>query len=187
VRRTIRCAMDANTETPESREFTTNPLAAISQARGQYVAAILTIARAYVVAGRPNALTPLASFEEWSRLIREPLVWLACADPVATMDSLRQIDPKAIERQTIFEIWKSEIGVGRERAYLTAELVSATESRPALREALLTIATQRFGDKIDPKALGKWLGKHENTLAAKCKLLVDRTNAARPRWYLEAA
>ena len=187
VRRTIRCAMDANSERPESREFTTNPLAAISQARGQYVAAILTIARAYVMAGRPNPLKPLASFEEWSLLIREPLAWLDCADPVATMDSLRQTDPNAIERQTVFETWKSEIGVGRERACLTAELVSATDSRPALREALLTIAAQRFGDKIDPKALGKWLSKNENTLAAKCKLLVDHTNAARPRWYLEAA
>ena len=103
------------------------------------------------------------------------------------MDSLRQTDPNAIERQTVFETWKSEIGVGRERACLTAELVSATDSRPALREALLTIAAQRFGDKIDPTALGKWLSKNENTLAAKCKLLVDHTNAARPRWYLEAA
>ncbi len=137
------------------------------------------------MAGRPNPLTPLASFEEWSRLVREPLIWLGCDDPIATMHSLRQTDPKAIERETVFETWKSEIGIGRARACLTAELVSAADSRPALRETLLIIAPQRFGDKIDPKALGKWLGRHENTLAANCKLLVDRTNATRPRWYLE--
>ena len=92
--------MDADTETPESREFTTNRWRQ-SAGIAANVAAILSIARAYVMSGRPNALTPLASFEEWSRLVHEPLIWLGCADPVATMDSLRQTDPKAIERQSI--------------------------------------------------------------------------------------
>src|SRR6516165_12240180 len=42
VRRTLRCAMDANLEHPETREFAGNPLAAVQRNRGQYVAACLT-------------------------------------------------------------------------------------------------------------------------------------------------
>src|SRR5215469_3117697 len=83
VRRTIACTMDANLENPEGREFKMNPLAMISRDRSKYVAAILTIARAYVAAGKPHPLPPLASFEEWSRLVR------GCADPVETMSGLR--------------------------------------------------------------------------------------------------
>ena len=35
------------------------------------------------------------------------------------------------------------------------------------------------------KALGKWLGSQEKNIAAGCKLMVDRTNKARPKWYLD--
>jgi putative DNA primase/helicase len=187
VRRTIAATMDANLESPESREFKMNPLAMIKHDRGKYVAAILTIARAYVAADGPNPLPPLASFEEWSRLVREPLVWLGRADPVKTMSGLRQADPKAGERHTVFAAWKSEIGVGRNRACRTAELIEIADSRPNLFEALLVIAPQRFGtdQKINPQALGIWLGRYENTIASGCKLMVDRTDATRPRWYLE--
>jgi putative DNA primase/helicase len=53
VRRVIRCALDANCESPETRTFRSNPLAMIRANRGKYVAACLTIARAYIAAGRP--------------------------------------------------------------------------------------------------------------------------------------
>jgi putative DNA primase/helicase len=187
VRRTIACTMDANLETPEGRKFKMNPLAMINLDRGKYVAAILTIARAYLVADRPNPLPPLSSFEEWSHLVREPLVWLGCADPVQTMSALRQADPKAGERHSVFAAWKSEIGVGRNRACRTSELIEVAASRPKLQEALLTIAPQRFGgeQKINPQALGIWLARYENTIASGCKLMVDRTDATRPRWFLE--
>lgn len=45
VRRTIRCALDANVENPECRTFRGDPLAAVRRNRGIYIAACLTIAR----------------------------------------------------------------------------------------------------------------------------------------------
>jgi hypothetical protein len=62
VRRTIRCRLDANMEDPERRTFRGNPLAAIQRNRGAYVAAGLIIARAYICAGKPERLKPLASY-----------------------------------------------------------------------------------------------------------------------------
>jgi putative DNA primase/helicase len=56
VRRTICCALDANVENPECRTFRGDPLAAVRRDRGAYIAACITIARAYIAAGKPNRL-----------------------------------------------------------------------------------------------------------------------------------
>jgi putative DNA primase/helicase len=186
VRRTIRCALDANCESPEDRAFKSNPMAMIHANRGKYVAAVLTIARAYVAADRPNRKTPVPSYEEWSAIVRDALIWLGCPDPVNTMETLRSEDPTGSERHAVFDAWKFAIGVGKNRAAFTAEIVEKAAHSPDLREALLAVAPQRFGDgKVDPKALGKWLAAQEKNIAAGCKLMVDRTNKARPKWYLE--
>jgi len=70
---------------------------------------------------------------------------------------------------------------------LTAEIVDTFAARDTdLRDALLAVAPQRLGKgKIDPKALGKWLSSQEKNIAASCKLMVDRTNKAWPKWYLD--
>ena len=62
--------------------------------RGAYIAAALTICRAYIAAGRPNLLPQLASFGEWSDTVRSALVWLGEADPVKSMDTSRADDPE---------------------------------------------------------------------------------------------
>jgi len=183
VRRTLRCAMDANLEHPETREFAGNPLAAVQRNRGQYVAACLTIARAYISAGRPQPKPPLASFEGWSQTVREPLIWLGCADPVNTIQALRQEDPAGNERYQVFDAWKTAIGINRP-AY-TSEIIAAAGDNTAFRDALKHIARQRFGDAIDPKAFGKWLSANQNNIGAACKLMVDRKDKSRPKWYLE--
>jgi putative DNA primase/helicase len=189
VRRTIECRLDANMESPETRVFHDNPLARIMRNRGAYVAACLTVARAYICAGRPGRLPPLASYEAWSDLVRSPLVWLGCADPVASMSSLRSLDPANQTRTAVFKAWAQELGTGG--AYLTADLVSRANDqgpasvflRPGLRAALIEIARERAGG-IDPRRLGRWLSRTENNVAAGLKLTADRGDAARPRWVL---
>jgi putative DNA primase/helicase len=76
VRRTISCTLDANMEKPEERTFSTNPLAMVLNNRGAYIAAIPTIARAYIAAGKPNRPNPLPSYEGWSDLVCSSLIWL---------------------------------------------------------------------------------------------------------------
>jgi putative DNA primase/helicase len=187
VRRTIRCALDAECEKPEERTFKFDPLAKIAADRGKYVSACLSIARAYIAEDRPNKLPPLASYGGWSAAVREPLVWLGCADPVGTMQELHREDPKAADQHAVFSAWKSAIGVEYDkhrRRATTKEVIQAAAVNPDLREALPSVAAQRFGSEIDPTKLGQWLCHQEKSIAAGCKLLVDRSDAARPRWYL---
>ena len=104
VRRTIKAGLDANLEHPEKRKFNGNPLDTIRRNRGDYIAAALTIPLAYAAAtDRPAPPPPLPSFEEWSQIVRDPLIWLGCADPVKTQDKLRSGDPKKAELAAVFE------------------------------------------------------------------------------------
>ena len=55
MRRTVLITLDANVENPAERTFTQNPVALVLADRGEFVAAVLTIARAYHWVGRPDA------------------------------------------------------------------------------------------------------------------------------------
>ena len=55
-RRVIRSRLDPQMERPELREFKSRPADMVMADRGKYIAACLTICRAYIAAGRPNPL-----------------------------------------------------------------------------------------------------------------------------------
>jgi hypothetical protein len=101
TRRAIICRLDARMERPELRAFDFDPVADAKKGRAEYVAAVLTILRAYHVAGRPNRPKPLGSFEAWSELVRGALLWLGCADPVDTMEEIREADPALAQLQAV--------------------------------------------------------------------------------------
>jgi putative DNA primase/helicase len=194
VRRTLTCGIDTNTETPECRTFLGDPIAAVRRNRGAYIAACLTIARAYIAAGKPDRLPPLNSFEGWSDTVRSPLVWLGCADPVESIATARRADPVRQERGHVFEAWRDELGTGIawtvpeiiEKASARSELDGAYV-RPSLAAQMSAIA-QKQGVRdylLEPRRLGKWLAKQENTVAGGLKLTVDRADLRRVRYRLD--
>jgi putative DNA primase/helicase len=95
TRRGLVANLDPKCERPELRTFGFDPVERVLDNRGAYIAAAITITRAYIAAGCPNVCkTPLGSYAGWSRMVRSPLVWLGGADPVNSMDELRQEDPE---------------------------------------------------------------------------------------------
>ena len=196
VRRTISCAIDADMENPECRTFHGDPLAAVRRARGDYIAAALTVARAYLAAGKPDLLPPLPSYEGWSDVVRSPLVWLGFADPIATMAAARRADPVRQDRARVFTAWRDDLGI--DHTFTAPELIELAHerrsrdgyaARPDILAALLAIAQKHGGPtgQIEPRRLGKWLIKQENTIAAGFKMTVDRSDQRRIRYTLQAA
>lgn len=190
VRRTLVCRLDANVENPESRVFQGNPVAAVLADRGAYIAAALTIGRAYVCAGSPDQLPKLASFERWSDLVRSSLVWLGCADPCLSMDVARGEDPIRSARAAVFAAWQKELGLTA-RGLTVPEMIQEIEGTegvrflcPEFREALLTVAPDRSGNTIAPRRLASWLLKNNNNIVGGVKLTSDRTYPSRIRWVL---
>lgn len=197
VRRVVLCTLDPNMERPELRQFKRNPVEMVLAERGRYIAAALTVVRGYLAAGCPNTLPPLASFEDWSRLVRSALVWLGHADPVKTMEAARAEDPELDALRRVVAAWREDIGT--DRPHTTSQLKERAEKKtnsgepydfnkgslahPDLHEALLSVSYSR-GD-IDTRKLGRWLGRYRGRVINGCKLVArEDTHTKQLVWLL---
>jgi putative DNA primase/helicase len=191
TRRTLVCTLDPGCERPELREFDFDPVEMVAQDRGRYIAAVLTILRAYVVAGFPDKPRALGSFEDWSDHIRGALLWLGEADPIATMELTRESDPKLAALRAVIGSWADILGHDEQ---VTASTLIKAASRTAqfsvppeyehedLREVLLTIAG--VGGAISSRSLGKWLKGSCGRIVNGMRIIVchdDGHNATRYR------
>ena len=196
TRRTIVCNLDAGIERPEMRQFQHSPLDEVLNNRGRYLAAVLTITRAYLSAGMPGRLPRPASFEEWSDLVRSPLVWLGYADPWASVETARKDDPDLASLRDILTCWAEAIGTNtnkpiREVIKIASAKDLSYDGEPAdfkwpdLRASLISAAG--FKGNIDPKALGKYLLDKEGRVAngLRIKRGPQDTHAKVGTWFVE--
>jgi hypothetical protein len=164
VRRGLVCNLEALEERPELREFQKDALAQAVANRGAYVAAALTIIRAYLAAGAPQVCGPLGSYSTWSTMVRAPLIWLGEEDPVASMDSARAQDPELSDIHEFFDLWISE-GLLLNTPYTTARIIELACAQPPsyhgplpFKELLLRVAVDKNGN-VSAQRLGWWLRK----------------------------
>jgi hypothetical protein len=111
-RRVIYTRLDPKMERPETREFEGDPVATVLKSRGAYIAAALTIVRAYIVAGMPGRKPRLASYEKWSDMVRSALTWLDLADPVDSMKIVWAHDSDSTALKDLLLAWGSKFGFG---------------------------------------------------------------------------
>lgn len=188
TRRVLLCTLDPNTERPELRDFAGKPYETVIFNRGKYIAAALTVIRAYVVAGKPGRLQPLASFEDWSGLVRSALVWLGKADPIETMESARAEDPITSGLRALYAAWHGAAGG---KALSAGEVVSLANDRwdsnllhPEFNQVLRDVAESRRGD-LDARALGRYLGRHKGRVIDGMKLQdEDDTHKKQKVWSI---
>jgi putative DNA primase/helicase len=194
TRRTIVCSLDPQCERPELRNFPADPLELIRQNRALYVAAGLTMLRWARLAELPkwSTPTPLASFEEWSRWIRNAIIFFTGADPCATMERARAQDPELEMLGSVAHQWDSVIGGRRVSVSDVIEIATKYNSAPeadgkkfvneALREALLVVAGN-IGN-IDSRRLGTWLGRNKDRIVKGKKIVPDGILNGITQWRL---
>ncbi|HEY3909473.1 MAG TPA: hypothetical protein VGM07_06240 [Stellaceae bacterium] len=181
IRRSLIGRLDPHCERPELREFTTpDPCLIALRERPRLVLAVLTVMRAFFLAGCPNDHPPLGSFAEWSRWVRDPLIWLGDADPMATIAQARAMDPRLSALGAVLQQWCQVIG---ETPISARELIERADAvgridpntnavgllYPALREALLMVGTDRTG-KLNSRKLGSWLGSVADRTVGELKV-----------------
>lgn len=168
TRRTVLCTLDAKVERPELRTFGFDPVERVLADRGAYVAAAMTIVRAYRTAGSPAVCGPIGSYGDWSAMVRAPLIWLGHVDPVASMETAREEDPVLSAIRELFGHWSEHLSLSS--GYTTNAIIkTACEKGPGLdfnygsqefkapefRDLLLRVAGD--GGAVSSRRLGKWL------------------------------
>jgi hypothetical protein len=162
-RRAVACLIDPRTERPSEAKHTFNPVDRARQDRGRYVAAALTVLRAYQVSGQPaQGGRPLGSFDVWCRTVRDALLWLGEADCAATVTHAAD-DPDRENFGAVVLSWERVIGAGREvtlKKVVEMALDALTERKDSgLLDALREVARplDRLQSGIDTHRLGNWL------------------------------
>jgi len=174
TRRTILCSLDPNMERPELRQFKSDPRKMVMSNRGAYIAAALTIVRAYIVAGFPDERPALASFGEWSKFVRSALVWLGRADPIDTMEAARADDPELSMLGALLAAWHGAIGQEGRTAGGIADTALTKNTfhnliHPDLLTALLSIADDHRGG-VNSVRLGNYLKAREGRIVGGLRL-----------------
>jgi len=180
------CSLDANMENPYLRAFKRDPVRDVLADRGRYIAAVLTIARAYIVAGMPDRPSALASFGPWSDKVRGALMWLGQADPVATVAELAIVDPVCERRDEVFAAIAAafpDLASG----FSVKDLVAAAGRDAVLSAALESVAKGGKDDvaAISNKSLGWWLRRNANRISGGYKLERDGGREGHVRWLLK--
>jgi hypothetical protein len=168
TRRSVIGRLDPQCERPELLKFDYDPIADAKENRGEIVAAILTLLRAWHIAGQPNRPDPLQNFVQWSDTVRGALIWLDVGDPARTMDRLRETDPALAELRAVLTVWRDKFG--GEPTTVSAAIAAASERHPVIPDGPWRFVNQALWDAlyevagragaIDNTRLGKWLGKH---------------------------
>jgi hypothetical protein len=171
VRRSLPCRIETDNEKPEEKTFSFDPVELVKAHRSKMVSAVLTILRAYIVAGKPSKLTTWGSFESFN-LVRGVFPWLDMNDP---HDACTEIDTEDESRphfDAVITEWYRMFGG---EAKTCAELVEAWKSKPEpfrqLKEALIRLSgTTGFFAEPNAVSIGKTLRTRNGQFSNGLKL-----------------
>jgi hypothetical protein len=182
-RRTLLCRLDPGVADPASRTGLPELEAVIPPKRPQLVCDLLTVLRAYWVAGQPQAdLEGYGSFGGWSRAIRQCLVWLGLPDPVATRAEVRErADVAGNATEALLHAWFGLYGANEQTSQDVMRTCAMADNDDArvLRDSLIALGAYNDSGKTNAYKLGISLSKIEG---ARIENLKFRRRKQSGRW-----
>jgi hypothetical protein len=186
ARRVYHVRLESPLERPEERRGFRHPnlLRWVGRNRPRLLAAALTILRAYFVAGKPDlALPPWGSFEGWSAVVRNSLVWASLPDPAQTRQQLQDhADAMAEAMGMLLSAWEQldRDGYGMTTADLIERVKDHRGTEPhfaAMRDAIETMV-----GKLDARALGYKLRSYRRRVFQGRFLDLKTVSSGAKRW-----
>jgi len=188
-RRTVMCHLLSHDEKPhlrDEKQFKHHPLEDwVRKNRPRLVVAVLTLARAWILAGRPKGTQPtLGSFEGWSRFVPDCIEWANGVNPLER--TIERGDENASEDDMAFGAVLSGLavltkGVEGLRARAIIDLLypdgkaGQGDGYGELREALEGVVRKKNVKGVpESKALGEWLGARKNQQRGGIVLLCSK-------------
>jgi hypothetical protein len=189
-RRVCHIRLNSDLENPEERaDFKhANLRVWVQQERPRLLAAALTILSGYCHAGRPDQkLKAWGSFEGWSDLVRQAIVWIGQPDPGETREELaRSSDREAAALRALIQGWP-EIdpdGLGMTAAKIIERLEKSPDGFEMFRNALLELCPAPAGKMPGNRSLGNKL-RHVRGRVVAGKALDRRDSHGTASWFVK--
>lgn len=160
VRRFMRIHLDPRCESPHRREFKRPDLIVQAQRERTAILSDLYTLVASYVSQAPLELPTLAGFQEWSRLVAAPLVWLGRISPLESQKKIENEDDKRGGLRGIMRCWAELFG---DKAItipdaLEDDLDGNSTTRREMKELLTELCGEgKGGTGLSPKRVGRWL------------------------------
>lgn len=157
IRRCYRIRLDAKVSRPWMRSGFRHPelIEYIRQQRGRLLVALLTLCRAWFVAGCPRPSSPIiGSFEAWSRTVGGILETAGVDGFLRDLGEVYEMaDAETPEWEAFLTCWRDELG---DRWLAVADLDAEIRSDG---RALRTALPSDLADRLDGKSFRKCLGQ----------------------------
>ncbi|MCG3203338.1 MAG: hypothetical protein NFCOHLIN_03291 [Gammaproteobacteria bacterium] len=184
TRRCITIHLDPGCEVPAARSFRRPELVReVLRERGRYVAAALTIVRAWIVAGRPKAeCKSMAGYGDWSDLCRQPLLWLGLADATESVFEAMAEDPDRETLGRLLTAWQAAFGRTAAMVRDAVRVSAFGDEHADLREVLRDIADER--GEINRRRLGWWIRRHAGRIVDGRRFVRASGNRSAEAWQV---
>jgi hypothetical protein len=181
ARRSIIIRLDANTEKLADRRFDIEDIERyLIENRPQLLVDALTIVRAYQqLDERPVTMPPaMPSFEQWSKFVREPLMWLELPDPVETQKREAFEDQENVA--AVFELLRARFGSGE---FVGVDIAHAaggiSDQNGQLTNALINAGCK---EPNSPAIVGYWLRSARDKVYGGYKLVAGTQTQHIRKW-----
>lgn len=166
-RRVVTIRLAPRHETPALRSFHGDPVADMRKYRTKAIASVLTIISAFRAAGEPMAnVRPIGTYDEWSRLCRQPLLWLGLPDPAQSLIDQVSHDPDRQALAALLDAWFDVFG---SKSVTVRQIIAKADEDTALMEALEDLPIMD-GRHINRGKLGWFISKNRGRRADQLRI-----------------
>jgi hypothetical protein len=179
ARRSIVIRLDANTERLKQRVFEIEDLRTyVMTNRPQLLVDALTIIKAYALADDVEHMPVLLpSFERWSRVAREPLIWLGMSDPVETQ---KEADDETDSLGAVFAALANHFG---DREFTCNDVARVAGGLMDADGELITSMQQSgCSEPGSPMKVGYWMRGCRDKIVDGIKLVALERNSKAMRY-----
>lgn len=181
-RRVLTIQLHHKGATPALEKYVGRPAEAVRADRGRYVVAALTTIAAWKAAGSPVADVPsIASYDAWSDMCRQPLLWLGRPDPATSIIEQLKHDPDQDNLERLLKAWFAAVG---DRSLMLRELIDVAQDNEELFDALLELPVAER-EIINRSKLGWYLKRNANRVVGGLELQ-SVANSTRNAWRVIA-
>jgi hypothetical protein len=185
ARRCITIAIDPQVETPAERVFKGDPLGTVRKDRARYVSLALTVIRGWLVSGdAATTCKPIASYNQWSNWVRQPLLWLGLPDPAKRVFEQLAQDPDRETLGRLLHAWEATFGTSP--TMIRAAVDKAQNGLPTneLHEVLREIADER--GEINRRRLGRWISRKQGVIVDGLRFERASGTTSAERWKVKS-